>query len=598
MRRAIGLAIVLALAVLPAHAEAKVYPADSLIIPMDTSYQDHGMLEAYGLVYDLLLAGIPVDWTIEPGKEYGGVDFVASAEDVATEGPVVDHGYRGGPFVIDGALHDDALPIVLDWQAAHPAVAVHRATASFSAEVARELRAAPAIAIFVDYKEAVAFEYLNAAGIPQSNGEPWPGKRDTTEEYACPGDQCCPDCLNEAETAGPTTSSHSDGDLFDANGNPLYCQFMSMAYKDPAAVPEVVAEVREFLQHPVHFFAEGEAVAAFENAPDGRFLTLNGLEAGVDPDEVDHYHADDPFAQADGGFETGGGDVPSYTLAPGSAYYDPNVVMLSVQGSAPGADDIWMNGYLDADPYKGKVSYLGGKNYGTQLPITNHPETQGTRYFLNSLFESPCSSAAGHAEPSTWIEGPDGTNSADYTVTACFENEGPGLAFDAVMELDLPEGAGFVSATDGGIESEGTVTWELGTLAAGDSDCYEVEVTFGAEGDYGFVSTLDYYLGRNPYSVDSGPPAVVRFGSVNLLRHAVYDVADRHDPFAGRAPAEPGLHPDADLEVTAFRSALAFPNDVSDLQPGSPVLVYFELDGDAGDTLRADRGVGKLFVSF
>ena len=108
MRPAIGMTIVIALAVLPAAAETKVYPADSLIIPMDTTYQDHGMLEAYGLVYDLLLAGVPVDWTIEPGKEYGEEDFVASAVDVATEDPVTAHGYRGGPFVIDGALYDDA----------------------------------------------------------------------------------------------------------------------------------------------------------------------------------------------------------------------------------------------------------------------------------------------------------------------------------------------------------------------------------------------------------------------------------------------------------------------------------------------------------
>ena len=37
----------------------------------------------------------------------------------------------------------------------------------------------------------------------------------------------------------------------------------------------------------------------------------------------------------------------------------------------------------------------------------------------------------------------------------------------------------------------GTVTWELGTLAAGDSDCYEVAVTFDTEGSYGFVYTLN-----------------------------------------------------------------------------------------------------------
>jgi len=155
-----------------------------------------------------------------------------------------------------------------------------------------------------------------------------------------------------------------------------------------------------------------------------------------------------------------------------------------------------------------------------------------------------------------------------------------------------------VSASDGGIESEETVTWDLGTLAAGDSDCYDVGVTFEAEGFYGFVSTLTYRVGRNEESVDSGPPVIVRFGGVNLLRHDVYDVQDRHDPFAGRAPAEPALDPGADLEVTAFTSGLPFPHDVSDLLPDSPVLVYYELDGDPGDTLRVDRGVGKIVATY
>ena len=48
---------------------------------MDTTYQDYGMLEAYGLVHTLLRNGVPVDWIIAPGKGYGAVDFVATAED-------------------------------------------------------------------------------------------------------------------------------------------------------------------------------------------------------------------------------------------------------------------------------------------------------------------------------------------------------------------------------------------------------------------------------------------------------------------------------------------------------------------------------------
>ena len=40
---------------------------------MDTTYQDVGMLKAYGLVYQLTLKGIPVYWAISPTKVAGGL---------------------------------------------------------------------------------------------------------------------------------------------------------------------------------------------------------------------------------------------------------------------------------------------------------------------------------------------------------------------------------------------------------------------------------------------------------------------------------------------------------------------------------------------
>ncbi len=582
-------------------ADEKLYLPDSLIIPMDTTYQDFGMLEAYGLVYDLLSADVPVDWVIAEGKAYGGVDFRASAEDLQSMLPVTDHGYRGGPLVVDSAHFALALPIVQAWQAAHPAVNVHRATVSFVANAARELTIAPNIAIFVDGKEEIAFGYLNAAAIPMSNGDPWPARRDHSGEYTCPGEDCCPDCLSEEEAAGPTTTSHTDGALFDGNGTPRYCQFLSMHYRHPAPTPEVVAEVREFLQHRVHFLAECQAVNAFENAPDGGFLTLGGLVAGTGSDDVDRYHHDDPFAQADGTYSNPGGSEPAFTLEVGSAYHDNNAVMVSRQGTAAGVDDIWMNGFVDADPGKGKVSYLGGHKYTTNLPISANPTTQGTRYFLNSLFEAPCSTAEGQPDPSTRIEGAGGTNDARYTVSVCYDNAGDGVAFDAELTLDLPAGASFVSATGGGAPLGDTVVWNLGSIAAGAGDCAEVTVDFGAEGSYGFTSTLAFSSGLNRLSVDSGPPAVVRFGSINLLRFAVPQL-DPQVPGNGeifvRHPADPGLDPALDVEVVAFEPALAFPNDVSDLLPGSPPLVFYELDGSSTDTLRVDESGGKIVVSY
>ena len=232
------------------------------------------------------------------------------------------------------------------------------------------------------------------------------------------------------------------------------------------------------------------------------------------------------------------------------------------------------------------------------MPISSNPDSQGTRYFLNSVFEAPCATEEGRPNLSTWIEGADGTNSPTYTFSVCFDNAGPGIVFDPELTLELPENAEFVSATGGGVGSEEEVTWELDALAEGSGDCYEVTVTLGEQGSYGFVAELEYRVGLSEGSVDSEPLATVSYGSVNLLRHGLYDLDDRHAPFNGPIPREPALDPDEDLAVTAFVSGDGFPHDVADLQAGSPILVYYELDGDAGDTLRVAVGGGKIVVTY
>ena len=99
-----------------------------------------------------------------------------------------------------------------------------------------------------------------------------------------------------------------------------------------------------------------------------------------------------------------GGSGPSYKLAPGSQYKaGGDIVMFSGHGVAPaGGQDVWMTGFLDgACPpsaatcgSSGKVSYLGGHQYSTLLPISTNPQTQGVRLFLNSLFDFVCTTTA------------------------------------------------------------------------------------------------------------------------------------------------------------------------------------------------------------
>jgi hypothetical protein len=38
----------------------------------------------------------------------------------------------------------------------------------------------------------------------------------------------------------------------------------------------------------------------------------------------------------------------------------------------------------------GKISYLGGHEFKTTVPVTSGSQSQGTRLFLNALFEAQC----------------------------------------------------------------------------------------------------------------------------------------------------------------------------------------------------------------
>jgi uncharacterized repeat protein (TIGR01451 family) len=262
-----------------------------------------------------------------------------------------------------------------------------------------------------------------------------------------------------------------------------------------------------------------------------------------------------------------------------------------------------MNGYLDDDPNKGKVSYLGGHKYTTDLPISANPETQGVRYFLNSLFEAPCTSTDGLPTVSTEPQGPGGTNDSRYTVSARYDNAGPGVAFNAVLTLVLPAGVTFVSASDGGVLVGDTVVWDLGSLLTGASGSPTVTVDFPAWGSYSFSTLLDYDVGQNPYQVPGDAPLAVTFSSVNLLRYGGVSARSPLTPsadqiFVAQYPVDPALDPARDLEAVAFTSGAGFPSDVSDLLPGSPPLVFYELESQTGETLRVTKAGGKIVITY
>ena len=51
-------------------SDSHTFATQSLIIPMDLAYQDKGMFQAYGLLFQLLRQGVPVAWVIDPKKTW------------------------------------------------------------------------------------------------------------------------------------------------------------------------------------------------------------------------------------------------------------------------------------------------------------------------------------------------------------------------------------------------------------------------------------------------------------------------------------------------------------------------------------------------
>ncbi|MCB9705258.1 MAG: DUF11 domain-containing protein [Myxococcales bacterium] len=351
-----------------------------------------------------------------------------------------------------------------------------------------------------DGNQKIARKYMMAAKIP-----------DSTLDYGWPDSS--PDMLDPDELAGPDDNVHHDGGLFDEDGDPIYCQFMSMHWGvgEAEKKPGAVAEVREFLTHPTHFFAECQAVNAFENLdPHGYFLTQKGFLIGQGPKEYDFFQADEPFNQLDGDFQSVGGSEPAYTLPMGETYKASDIVMITEKGTPAGVNDVWMTGFLDGVcPASkgcltaGKVSYLGGHEYNTDLPISQNPDSQGTRLFLNSLFEAPCATVDGLPMITLMKSAPAQVEQSDLTFTIDYKNEGPTPALAAVLRDPLPLGSTFVEASMGGVLEGDEVRWDLGNLGVGEGGQVTFTVQLGDMGQYANVASLDYHVGLNEFTADS-----------------------------------------------------------------------------------------------
>jgi uncharacterized protein (TIGR03382 family) len=666
---ALAAALVILYPARPAAAYDHTFGKGSLVIPMDLAYQDNGMLQAYGLIFQLLRQGVAVYWVIDEDKKWhkapcdtagkecdwdcweegSGIkcDYPTASPDFYTGAKVLwdgddkvwdagsgastgdrvkNHGYRGGPFVIDAPDDAKAKEIIDIWndQGEWPAadrcppqqspgdkdcwarrsvfqvVTVHETTASFVGTVGKRMVAAPTIAVFSDGHEDIATGYLRAAGIPQSNGNEFPP--DTCGD--CGPGTPNPDMLTVRAIMGPMGTcskqnyNHKNGALFTDDGVPAFCQIMSMHWdvgnrnkvtcgaNDKLVYHghEVVAEVRQFLTYPTHFFAECQAVNAYENTvPDpeapyfddedrmGHFLTTIGYgetctnndqcadtndesEGGFEctdscsdgvgtccepkgekergagflvkkvtaaKEDIQVFSPQVAYNQFDGWFGHTGGSEPAYNLSKvlGTEYKNNrDITFLSAPPTGRKSADIWMTGYLDGTceitaeggeecEGVGKVSYLGGHQYKTDLPVSGNWQTQGTRLFLNALFEADCVTAVGQPSFVLDLRGKEVILTDSLPVTEKYmveyENLGIGPALEAVLTLSLPADTEVDDHEAKGNAKAADVDWSIGSVGsfigvAGDPDSSGsrwARVSFKDEGDFLLKARIEYRVG-------------------------------------------------------------------------------------------------------
>src|ERR1051325_290511 len=173
------------------------------------------------------------------------------------------------------------------------------------------------------------------------------------------------------------------------------------------------------------------------------------------------------------------------------------VMLVNTAGQPLTRQMMWLTGFVDGDPSKGKVSYLSGHRYQTKTPISGaNNTTNGTRLFLNSLYESPCTSLD-DAAPILTINAtaPAATNSLNLTYTLTSTNVGQAFGASVQLVAPLPAGTAFVSASNGGTASGGNVNWSLGPLDPNATFTITMTVHATADGNYSTSGTVSWFMG-------------------------------------------------------------------------------------------------------
>ena len=361
----------------------------TLIIPMDTTFQNSGMYKAYGLVHNLLSNNIPVKWAIDQGKAFDGVDFTATTEDIVTLAPILNFGYTGGPFIIDSTFAVAALPFITAWQALYPTVVVHRATAPFSADIVATMNRSSRIAVEED-NYGIVENYLNLASITNTLGNPWAGSANNEPDAHDPTE------IGQGALFGFVTPAQ------DPCRKRAYDIFISPHTGNSTWTNQTNSdELKNFLAVGGMLHAMCESIESIEEFPvlnPNHLLTQTGIPNDQNQGDNGTFTVDTPSFPIAQAVSTGlvqqlpGGSIETWRNSLASYY--PQTMILAHFIEKPLTDNLQYD-FAIGGPYKGGtagagyVVYEGGHDYSPKVPYAGtEDENLYYRFVLNSVFYS------------------------------------------------------------------------------------------------------------------------------------------------------------------------------------------------------------------
>lgn len=492
----------------------------TLIVPMDSTYQNNGMYKAYGLIFRLLYENIIntnvsykpiyVYWAINPNKTaITDIDFTATTKGYNTALTTGLHQYSGGPFIIQSEDLAYVKTLITTWNANNtPVVTIHELVNDVTIDTIAKLIRPPRISV-EENNAGIPIAYLNAAGLP--------------DYYVLSGAYAKAPVWTTNNISVLSDDDINNGAFFGATHG-LTCQKLAYDYfVSPHTsegtwidMPDTLPNLDEFLRLGGVLHNMCASITALEN--NAHFLTTSGITSNNNGTTffINTGEATNPLVQAvattnpqalpGGSEETWLNSATTYKpLTNVMAYFIRNSVQYDfmVAGQYQGSD------VSPGATGAGAIVYEGGHQYTNSSPYTGSQENMYAKFVLNSVFLSVSKPFIELTMSPNAIKAGVSNNLA-FTV----KNMGGAEAKNATISVNLlpgmnPSNYSIVPTSITGDLIVGfTLTWSNITLDGGEAITFNVNnYTPSAPGAYPITFSATYgdeiFATSQPYVLNS-----------------------------------------------------------------------------------------------